>query len=39
LERELIVEGLADMTELIEGLRGGEVRKILEAPEILAGVS
>jgi hypothetical protein len=38
LERELIVEGLADMTELIEGLRG-EVRKILEAPEILAGVS
>jgi hypothetical protein len=35
---QVIVEGVADMTELIEGLRG-EVRKILNAPEIAAAVS
>jgi hypothetical protein len=35
---QVIVEGLTDMTEMIEGLRG-EVRKILDAPEILAAVS
>jgi hypothetical protein len=35
---QVIVEGLADMTELVEGLRD-EVRKILNAPEIIAAVS
>jgi hypothetical protein len=35
---QVIVEGLADMTELIEGLRG-EVRKILDSPEIAAALS
>jgi hypothetical protein len=35
---QVIVEGLADMTELVEGIRG-EVREILNAPEISAAVS
>jgi hypothetical protein len=35
---QVIVEGIADMTELIEGLRG-EVRWILDAPEITAALS
>jgi hypothetical protein len=35
---QVIIEGWADMSELIEGLRG-EIREILNAPEIVAAVS
>ncbi len=35
---QIIIEDWADMTEMIEGLRG-EVREILNAPEIAAAVS